>query len=447
MFLRTDSPFIPVSKQAGGMTVFTAVMVLIVLTLMIFYATRVGMFEQKVSANEVRQKAAFHAAESAIEQGIEYLLSNAQVMISSATDAFADGAGGTTRDGWFASNRWAPCTSELIADATHPCGGDEPMNENSFFYDDPDTISGIDSLPVGMTGFAADVTARLSVNMCFVNLSSPGTCGVVPGDAEAENEAFMILTMLGYGFADCANVNNVSTCTAEATIAKPVANFKNLSGAPVVPLTTKSTFPPSGTAELVPNPNAGGIGVPLSVWANNNSSCADDVAVFGSGSWATCERHEWYGVDDVPADVACDQPNCGCTQDESISYSDGHTTYQGIDISADPAFPCDLFEFYFGVPKSQYTIVKNTATVLDDCSSLDSSSTGVYWISGESCMIGSNAVIGSVDAPIILISAASSTQRAARSRPSWRGAMLTDGVPRNADSTIPLEELPTRTLA
>ena len=50
------------NRQTGGMTIFTAVLVLIVLTLMIFYAARVGLFEQAVSANDVRQKLAFHAA-------------------------------------------------------------------------------------------------------------------------------------------------------------------------------------------------------------------------------------------------------------------------------------------------------------------------------------------------------------------------------------------------
>ena len=109
-------------RQTGGMTVFTAVMVLIVLTLMIFYAARVGLFEQRVSANEVRQKVAFHAAEAAIDQGIEYLTANQQLLISSAIGGFSDGSGGT-RDGWVAANKWSVCTADLVDDVNHPCGG------------------------------------------------------------------------------------------------------------------------------------------------------------------------------------------------------------------------------------------------------------------------------------------------------------------------------------
>lgn len=220
----------------------------------------------------------------------------------------------------------------------------------------------------------------------------------------------MIITMLGYGFADCTDTNDVSTCQSEATVAKPIANFKNLSGSPVVPLTTKSTFPPSGTAEVVPNPNAGGVGVPVSVWANSNSGCSDPVALSGQGSWATCELHEWYGKDEVPAGIACDQNPCSCTVDEAISYSAGQTTYQGIDIIDDPAFPCDLFEFYFKVPREKYETVKNTATLLSDCTSLGPQSSGLFWISGANCRINANTVIGSPRTPVIIISAASLTK-------------------------------------
>ena len=87
------------NRQTGGMTVFTAVLVLIVLTLMIFYAARVGRMEQNVSANDVRQKLAFHAAEEALDQGVEYLAANQKLLLSQAVDWFPDGSGGT-RDGW-----------------------------------------------------------------------------------------------------------------------------------------------------------------------------------------------------------------------------------------------------------------------------------------------------------------------------------------------------------
>jgi hypothetical protein len=96
--------------------------------------------------------------------------------------------------------------------------------------------------------------------------------------------------------------------------------------------------------------------------------------------------------------------------DEAISYTAANTTYQGIDIIADPAFPCDLFQFYFGVPRAQYQIIKNSATLLTDCSSLDEFSSGLYWVSGSNCTINANSTIGSPRTPVIIISAATTTK-------------------------------------
>ena len=406
----------PANRQKGGMTVFTAILVLIVLTLMMFYAARVGLFEQRISANDVRQKTAFHAAEAAIDQGIEYMLANSKLILSSAVDEFPDGAGGLTYDGWFASLRWAECTATLIAEAYHQCGGDTPMQLGSYYYDDPATTSAtfVDSLPLGTLEFGADTTARLSANICFINPATPGgACIAAPADEDEENVAFMIITMMGYGYSDCTDPTDVTTCRGEATVAKPVANFKNLSGSPTVPLVTKTTFPPGGTAEVVPNPNGGGIGVPISVWANINPTCPADPPVTGEGgTWATCELHEWYGIDAAPGAVKCNQPTCSCTQAEAISYSANPTPYQGIDIVVDDGFPCDLFKFYFGVPKASYTLIKSTATVLSDCSSLGPGTSGLIWIIGSTCDILANTVIGSPRTPVVLISAASNTMLA-----------------------------------
>lgn len=412
--LNPNRPFARLGRQRGGLTIFTGIFVLVLMTLMLLYAARVGVFEQRVSANEANQKIAFHAAESAIEQGLEYVLANGSRLFEDDLDAMSDGAGGS-RPGWFANDGvtpgWQPCTVTLIALDNHPCGGEIPASVGSFFYDDPATASGTDSLPMDTGVFPADTTARLSMLMCIVDFANPaGGCLAPPADEEAQREAVAVIQLMGYGYTDCTDTTDLTTCTAEARIARPLSNYKNFGGSPAVPLTTKSTFPPTGTAEVVPNPNAGGVGVPLSVWSNNNTACAVPPAITGQGSWATCEMHEWYGRDARPDDVSCDITPCSCTVDEAISYTSAQTTYQGIDIIADDAFPCDLFEYYFGVPRLQYEIIKGAATVVEDCSGLDQYSSGLYWVSGSTCQINSNTQVGSPSHPIILISAATTTR-------------------------------------
>ena len=54
-------------RQRGALTLFSAVLLLILMTLALFYASRVSIFETRLSANEVRSKQAFHAAEAAVD--------------------------------------------------------------------------------------------------------------------------------------------------------------------------------------------------------------------------------------------------------------------------------------------------------------------------------------------------------------------------------------------
>ena len=152
------------SGQRGGLTIFTAVLVLILMTLMLVYATRVSVYETRVSGNEVRQKQAFHVAEAAVDQGIMYVLSNASLILSNKVDPFADG-----RNGWFSAGntKWAPCPSP--AADTHPCGGGVAATANSFYYDTDGDTATIESLPVGTIDFPPGSNARLSALLCYIN--------------------------------------------------------------------------------------------------------------------------------------------------------------------------------------------------------------------------------------------------------------------------------------
>lgn len=413
--------------QRGGLTIFTGIFVLILLTLMLLYATRVGVFEQRVSSNEVRQKIAFHAAESVVDQGVEYLLANSGRIFSASAQAMPyDSGGGTVayRVGWFANDGttpgWNQCTATMIAKPNHPCGGDIPATTTSFFYDDPTTsegdVTGADSIPINVTGLPAASTARLTAVLCLIDASDPsGTCLGAPSGSTEENEAIAVMQLMGYGFSDCTNTADLTTCAGEARVSRPLSNYKNLSGSPGVPLTTKSIFPPTGTAEVVGNPNGGGVGVPLTTWINDNPACSAGSDIQSSGSWQTCELQEWYSVDYYPDDIACPaNGGCGCgpggnDTDYFLSWRNAGSTNVNIDIVIDDTFPCDLFEFYFNVPRNLYHVVKAAATVISDCNSLGPWSSGFYWVSGAECRISADTQVGSPNNPIMLVSAATST--------------------------------------
>jgi hypothetical protein len=400
-------------RQKGGLTIFSAVILLSLLTLMLIYSSRVQQAEQKVSANEYRQKLAFHAAESAADQVMEYMLANNFRILSAEADAVSDGAGGA-RPGWFdaTSGVWTVCPAD--ATTTHPCGGEIAAGDvaGSYFYDDRSTTTAglFDPIPINLDMLPSESTARVSAVLCQVDFTDPsGGCVAAPSAGDDVSQSSFLITVLSYGYTDCTDPTDTSTCLVSATIALPLTDFSLARGAPAVPLTTKTTFPPTGTAEIVPNPNAGGVGVPVSVWANANPSCSSGAALLGSGSWATCEFHEWYEDDEIPADLLCAAPSCSCSSSESISYTVGLEDVLGIDLLEDSAFPCDLFEFFFGVPRSEYQFVKSTARIIENCDGLDEYSQGIYWVSGTECRLDGTNTVGSPTRPVMLISAAETT--------------------------------------
>lgn len=402
-------------RQRGILTTFTAVMVLVLLTLMMVFAVRAGVFEQRDSANDYRQKLAFHAAESGIEQAKEYIRANAILVGSREADLLPDGT-----DGWLASGveKWTPCNDESVGldldegHGNHPCFGDPVPGRraNMYFFNLNDSTE----LPIDTTGLLPGSSEEVTVEalLCLIpddfseSVTTIDPCSMDPDVVDGSQ---WMVTFLARGRADCASGN----CNAEAMIAERATLAGAFAGGrgPDVPLVTKSSFPPSGTAEIVPNPDGGGQGVPLSLWVNDNDSCEGGTPVDpSSGSWATCEMHEWYGQDYVPDNVACPTSNCSCTQAESISYTHGSSNVLGYDLVADPDFPCDLFEYFFGIPRTEYEVIKSAATVLSSCSTLNQNSHGIYWISGSSCQVNSNTTVGSPEAPVLLISAAGLTK-------------------------------------
>ena len=411
---RANTPF----HQRGMLTTFTGVMILVLLTLMMFFAIRVGVFEQRVSANDSRQKLAFHTAESGIAYAKEFFLANSVLITKNEEDFLGDGS-----DGWFfGDSRWELCPAGIDADESHPCNARaviNPQTEKMYFYN----VDENSFLPIQPNDVLPGDTEKVEVQalLCVLEMVNDDEIPVkgcseldVPQFAGDPSGNYFMLTVLARGGADCVGNDSVKEdCNAMAMISEQVSNFGATGGgnSPDVPLTTKSSFPPIGTAEIVPNPNAGGIGVPVSVWMNDNESCSSgEVAELHLGSWSTCEMHEWYGVDKKPDDMAC-SGNCICSEAESISSKKHNSTEgMGIDLVVDEEFPCDLFQFYFGVPSTNYEVVKSTSQIISDCDSLDESSFGVYWVTGPECYVNSNTVIGSKNSPVLLISAAGITR-------------------------------------
>ena len=400
---------------------FSAVMILLLLTELIIYAVSGGVIEQYKSANDMRQKLALHAAESGLNHGKEFFIGNQALVVSSVTDLLPDGS-----DGWLSAGaeHWLKCSDVDLSTGygSHPCyaesievlrDGAGTLDVGSYYY----SFGGSTELPVDTDAIIPGTTEQVAVQalLCMTVMDfsvDPGN-PVVQGcttDEDLQDDRYWVITLLARGEADCDGGN----CSAEALVVEKVAGTAPGSGgsAPAVPLTTKSTFPPKGTAEIVPNPNGAGVGVAMSAWLNNNSNCgAAPVMTVDEGSWATCERENWYGVDAFPDDYACPTTNCKCddAEGDKLLSDSGKPNGINFDIAIDDNFPCDLFQFVFDVDKDEAGIakVKGLATVITDCSTLDENSTGMFWVTGADCNI--KVRVGTAETPVLLISATTDT--------------------------------------
>jgi len=408
-------------RQAGMVTTFTGILILILLTLMMFFAMRVGVFEQRVSGDENRQKRAFHVAESGIQHAKEFFKANSVVAGSPVAGLLSDGT-----DGWIVQGRWSRCSDLDPLPDGHPCLAEPDLTQldgsnvrdNLFYWNwSTGNASEPTHLPIATGTFLQGANENVEVQalLCLLNIDLARDIPVqgCSTDTTIVDGTRYMITLVSRGGVDCDGDGD--NCAARAVIREAVANFGGAAGgqAPAVPLTSKNMFPPSGAAEIVANPNGGGIGVPASVWMNKNPACSPDGSTIdpSQGSWATCEAHEWYETESIPDGVRC-PGSCSCAVQESLSYTHGTSDILGIDLIADESFPCDLFQFYFGTPRSNYESVKSYAKVLSDCDSLGTSSSGIYWITGSKCDINANSTIGSPEAPVLIISAAGVTRMA-----------------------------------
>lgn len=445
-------------RQEGAITLFTAALILLLMTLMLFYATRTGIFEQRVSANDMNQKMAFHAAEAGVNHAIEYFFSNSALISSAAEDIYSDGT-----DGWMAAGgRWRKC-SEYTGDfdgagdeLAHPCRGEsqdcrrqgsnctgdgatvDSPGSYFYYYDDPN-ITGDDPYAININTdrfLQSEQSVTVYALMCVLDVNWNDTTPVsgCTTAAGAEGPRIMV-TFLARGQSDCqrdAN-GNVTECRGEALIVEPVSNFSALNGPPPsVPLTARSSMPDSGSSTILTHSNAGGVGVPISVWgAEVGRVCPGDQAtptdIITSGSFETCHAHEFYDSDIKPDNPLDAGANASCTE-APLSYPDpGCDDGQcvGYDVFLDVNFPCDLFQYYFGIPRSMYTLIKNSSIVIEPsgCADLTEDSSGLYWVvpensgGGGTCSLagsgcswagggGTDRCIGSSENPVAIVSTA-----------------------------------------
>ncbi len=326
-------------KNKGVVTLLTTVVVMVMMTLMVVFATKVGMFDQRMAGNEARYKESFATAEAGLELAIQRFDNQFRAAGTFSLDGTGTGTPMTTI-----------MASSAIATGTNTAGGVAAANTASFGVTITDSGSVLASFPI-------------------YNFVSTGTG------------------------ADGTGV---------AVVSRQISMRQGLGGkSPDVPIVVAGSVGTGGDFNIVANPNGAGPGVPVSIWTPTPGG---DVSM--SGSSATCQLEYFDGNN-----PQCSNPS---GSSELLSQGDGttataYTTNFPDVLPNDPNFPDDLFQYLFGVVRSNWQVVKNLAAshgqVVANCDLLNATSGQeyiVWWVTGD-CNMGSTQIIGSTDKPVILV--------------------------------------------
>ena len=401
-------------------------LLLAILTVASIFAAAFGVNEQRTSANEYRYKLTFQAAEAGLNQAIEYLKLNTRPMLSTASG------------GWLfvGDPRWKPCTDAVPGGMTlDPCLAEPDTTRRASMYRYVGATNGIlplsESLPSatnqtftftggakGAGGAEFATTYSTYATLCRLDLSTdPPRCSLAPS-----TEGTFYVTVVSTG----ALTNEQST----ASVKQSYGTFRLLGATPAAPLIAAGVAMGLGNAQIVPNPDAGGFGVPVSIWAQGNANV-------DGASFATCQLGEWLANDGNPAPTPTDLLNgvcasCSCNglcpgygllsgnaqfcavakdkiEGEDILDVDSHFSDASPKVRDSKYFPPDLFAYVFGVPSSSaVTYLTANAVQITSCGTLNAASSGLYWYTGVGdCDLG--GTIGSVQNPVVLVSNAKVT--------------------------------------
>lgn len=276
-------------RRASGMGLVVVIVLLLLAGLLTLSALRVGLFEQRGTGNDLRSKAVAEVAEAGLAQGFEYLYRQHKTMLKDPS-------------------LWERCAAE---DESFPCGA---ISAAAFDHDgDPATpgvprraqmfrlkapaaanvIPGIDAelarhmLPIpaasrisSLGGF--NVAYGVAPVMCFAARPANANPGGIPcnGGVGPGSTSVAITTFV--------SVARIPGENASSTLIQTVGQYPKFDDDLVnrPPLTASGAAGVNGTLQVVTNPNAGGTGVPVSVWSR--------LDIDKTGTTNTCYPDEFF---------------------------------------------------------------------------------------------------------------------------------------------------------
>lgn len=335
-----------------GSALLIAIVLLLLASGMTVFALNIGLLEQRASGNDMRARYVQQLADSAVAEGIEYVREQGEAFTA------------------FGAAHWVKCGAD---EASFPCGAlPADKRERMYYYHDAGAadrngdgvvdIMDQRMLPiahqVGAVGNGFATAYGVGIGICWVSTDPGATdCATAP---TAANKAVLA------SFVGQAGIPGED---ARATATQIVGVSSSTQGFPAIPpLVATGSLNLTGTLQVVTHPNAGGPGVPVSIWTRGSLSSA--------GTPNTCYADEYFRSGPAEFEGSSDFLTCGtkgksgcyCPDSSSLTTAKGGTICPGIDVLAgsygatgcppsnltiDPTdpeqFPCDMFDYIFNV--------------------------------------------------------------------------------------------------
>lgn len=261
--------------QKGAAVLLISVVILIAVTILIIYAARVGLLDQKISGNEYRHKEAFANAEAGLAQASAYLAANSILYDGNAADG------------------WRDCTTPTDITGVFPCD----INGAVMVLDNNTTGDTIDS--------AVETISNINAKAYLVKTA---TNIIAVGQGWTEDQT---------GSAQVQVAFVKTTLITPGEIPPVMAPELNLNG--------------GFTIVADPNNGPGATGIPISGWSATNTS--------GTGTWQTCQLGEYKDGGRVCSDIYTsgdDWSGCSCAEDLSNKDKLNYDIYTQASDFPDP---------------------------------------------------------------------------------------------------------------
>lgn len=414
-----STPVIP-SRQRGITTLTIAILLLAILTVITLFATNVTMFETRTSGNEYRADRALQAAQRGLSLGVEFLQANRGNVVR------------PSGQGWFVENArwWEPCT---LSPNAFPCNTETDASVRNSLYRfcgrscsaNPDYSIALPQ-PAVLDG---DEFSRYRVGalLCRIQETPAGPACSTDTSVSLQEFAVRVISMGAVLTTDDQDVlpdsvAGLGASDGRAMVAQTVSTYRLFSDGPEAPIIAANDVTLRGTFDIVANPNAGGFGIPISIWSK--------TAVDPNGTPTTCHVGEFLATGSVDTNTfdvwICPDCDCPTGAGRALTYKNNTCTgagniCKGIDIIDATGnelvfgqinFPPDLFMYMLGQPRSNWERVKDRAVLLDgspggtqeqpkSCADLGENSSGMFWSEEPTCNLAGR--VGTPEAPVFVI--------------------------------------------